>query len=271
MGKIIKGYFEEDYSLLIEDEGDAGIVKSRIFFHDEEPSLTAEEQEEAPVDPAADAMSQEGAVTGRRIEVIGFAGQKRSGKDTAAQIARRYFEEAGWEVHTIAFADALREYALKLDPWVVSDHDGHPEPLARVISAFGWENCKDTSYAESVREVLQRLGADVMRAVDEDVWVKLAGRKMQEILEGGPHSRFVFIFTDVRFENEVQFILENSGAVFEMRRPGRSSEDSHVSEFLELEPNGTNIFAIDNDGNLEQLKKKLSQVLGWLLDGQADL
>ena len=252
MGKIIKGYFEEGYSLLIEDDGDAGIVKSRIFFHDEEPPLTAEEEEEAPED-----LSAGDTVT----KIIGFAGKKRSGKDTAAQIARRYFEEAGWEVHLIGFADALREYALKLNPWVVSDYDRQPQPLARVISTFGWENCKGTSYAESVREVLQRLGTDIMRAADEDVWVKLAARKMQETLEGNPHSRPVFIFTDVRFENEVQFILENSGAVFEMHRPGRSNEDSHVSESLELEPNGFNILRIENDDTVRALGKKVLDAL----------
>ena len=62
MGKIIKGHFEEDYSLVIEDDSDAEIVKSRIFFHDEEPPLTAEEEEEAPDDPAADVMRREGTL-----------------------------------------------------------------------------------------------------------------------------------------------------------------------------------------------------------------
>ena len=61
MGKIIKGYFEEDYSLVIEGDSDAEVVKSTMYFHDEEPPLTVEEEEEAPEDPAADVMRREGA------------------------------------------------------------------------------------------------------------------------------------------------------------------------------------------------------------------
>ena len=200
-------------------------------------------------------------MTGRHVLTIGFAGKKRSGKDTAAQIARWHLEEAGWEVHTIGFADALREYALKLDPWVVSDYDREPQPLSRVIKAFGWENCKGTSYAESVREVLQRLGTDVMRAVDEYVWVRLAASKVRGILEDNPDDYLAFIFTDVRFENEAEYILATSGAVFEMRRPGLNSEDSHASESLELEPNGFNIFRIENDDTVQALGDKVLDAL----------
>ena len=262
MGKIIKGYFEEDYSLVIEDDSDAEIVKSRIFFHDEEPPLTEEGEEEAPEDYEA----RGGAVVWRHVLTIGFAGKKRSGKDAAAQIARGHLEEAGWVVHTISFADALREYALKLNPWVVSDYEDppyatDPQRLSRIVRVFGWEGHKDTSYAESVREALQRLGTDVMRAVDEDVWVRLAARKVQEILKDNPDGDLAFIFTDVRFENEAQFILAKSGAVFEMCRPGLNNEDSHASESLELEPNGINIFRIENDDTVQALGDKVLDAL----------
>ena len=145
--------------------------------------------------------------------VIGLTGLKRSGKTTLA----RELSALGYK--DVAFADPLKDLAVRLDPILTGD-----TRLSQVIDAYGWEYAKD-HYPES-RRILQFLGTEVVREVNPDHWVN---KMRQKICINHPDKKFVV--SDVRFENEADVVRECGGIVVEIIRPGLSlPTDSHSSE-----------------------------------------
>lgn len=96
--------------------------------------------------------------------IVGILGRKQSGKST---LARYLVEDHCYTEH--AYADPLRELALALDQIVLVTPSGQSYGLCHVVESIGWDTAKEQ--IPEVRRVLQRLGTDVFRAIDEDVWV----------------------------------------------------------------------------------------------------
>lgn len=176
--------------------------------------------------------------------LIAFSGFKGAGKDSAAAVL---IDEYGFK--KIAFADALREALLLLDPivWADPDEPGVYVRLSEVVFAFGWDYCKRT-YSE-VRRLMQYFGSEVSRQFfGTDVWVDTLARRYPDIND--PESRYVI--TDCRFANEVDFVLQASGDVCWVDRPGVES-DGHVSETTDPLDRASYVF--NNDGSLDDLKE----------------
>lgn len=157
--------------------------------------------------------------------VLGIMGKKQSGKDT---FAARLVSEHGYT--RLAFADALKESLLELDPIVDATVDtstyGDEQVvlyrLSDAVSEFGWDQVKE-DFPE-VRSLLQRHGVAMRNHVGEDVWVDAVARKIRRI--SGP-----VVVTDVRFPNEADLIEETFGGVLaRIVRPGLVSTDTHISE-----------------------------------------
>jgi len=148
-------------------------------------------------------------VNGRHIALWGYAG---AGKDEAARELCRH----GWV--RVSFADKLREFALALDPAVLTPWVGYVR-LSELVRAWGWEQAKRD--VPEVRELLQRLGTDAGRKVlGENVWV--------DAVMGNLPERAVF--TDCRFRNEADAVRARGGLVVAIDRPGCGPINGHVSE-----------------------------------------
>lgn len=171
--------------------------------------------------------------------LIGLLGKKRSGKDTfAARLALLH----GYS--RVAFADPLKQAALALDPIVgPASIPGHPRPdyrrLSEVVSVLGWEVAKD--HVPEVRQTLQRLGTESIRALDDGFWVRLTMAEVQRRREGtetyASDGQLIdnvardVVVTDVRMLNEAQAIEEAGGTLVRITRPGLAQEgDAHLSE-----------------------------------------
>lgn len=141
--------------------------------------------------------------------VVGIAGKKRVGKDTAAKalVARGYTR--------IGFADELKEAALDLDPLIEGD-----TRLSVLVEEFGWEQAKSVP---ETRRLLQVLGTEVIRHRDGDFWVRSLERRWTQARNP------LLVVPDVRFNNEVAWVLSQGGLIIEIVRPG-SENDSHSSE-----------------------------------------
>lgn len=143
---------------------------------------------------------------------IGLVGRARSGKDTAG---RWLVEHAGYE--RVAFADPLKEVALRLDPWVVYSvpgfFDNETIRLADLVEHIGWNRAK-SEYPE-VRRILQELGA-AMRALDEDFWLRLALERTTDVNAAGSPV----VITDVRYPNEVESLARAGFHLTYIERPG---------------------------------------------------
>ena len=145
--------------------------------------------------------------------LVALAGFARSGKDTAA---RGLIEADGFE--RVAFADPIREALYRANP-LLDTHTG--TRVREFVDAEGWEWAKRKE--PEVRRLLQEVGQAMREVAGEDVWVRAALKRAQEL------DRPV-VFTDTRHENEAQAVRSLGGIVLRIERPGVGPVNDHVSD-----------------------------------------
>lgn len=129
--------------------------------------------------------------------------------------------ERGW--NRVAFADALKVKAL----------------------GMGWDGKKDARG----RRLLCDLGM-AMRAYDPHFWIHRT-----HMARCGPP----WVFTDVRFQNEADFIRGLGGIIVRVIREGLAVGD-HESEAGQLAIRSDQ--SIINDGTIEGLQEQLLEIVG---------
>ena len=158
---------------------------------------------------------------------IGLCGYARTGKDTAA---------AGLDgFRRFAFADALKADA------------------ARALESLGimahWDS---PVFKEQWRPFLVALGAG-MRGIDPDYWVK---RLIYQFAARGVHPGDNVVISDVRYANEVRWILGRGGIVIRIDRPGYGpANDEEKRSFEEIEHVYPRMPRVNNDSTPEELVK----------------
>jgi hypothetical protein len=177
---------------------------------------------------------------------IALTGLARAGKDSvAARLVDR------WGYQRVAFADPLKEAALKVDPILDSAchasycecDDAADYRLSDAIRECGWETAKDS--IPEVRRLLQHYGQTI-REMDPQFWVRAAFAEIRRVRATG-HP---VVITDVRYLNEADALLAAGFRVVRVRRPGQVPGD-HASE-RELIDYPTD-HTIVNAGSLEEL------------------
>lgn len=187
---------------------------------------------------------------------IALIGKARSGKDTTAErLIKKY------AYTRVAFADPLKEMALRADPIVDWEHpdpdeiaDGRSSEerdavhLSELVDGEGWERAKD-DYPE-VRRFLQRLG-QTQREFDEDFWLRIALRKV----EAADNWNLPVVVTDVRYLNEL-LALQNVGfTAVRIVRPATETGDTHASE-TELDSYRTR-YTLQNVNHISELHAQI--------------
>jgi deoxynucleotide monophosphate kinase-like protein len=183
--------------------------------------------------------------------LISFSGLKGSGKDTAAKVL---IEEYGFT--KIAFADALREALLVLDPQLTIEEEWQPPQhmrLSKIVREYGWDWAKNA--IPEVRRLMQVFGTEVGRMLfGENVWVDTLAKRFPDIAE--PESRYVI--TDCRFDNELAFVHANDGTAIWVSRPGVKS-DGHASESDAMA--GKVDYLLRNETTVEELQEDVRFML----------
>ena len=173
------------------------------------------------------------------VGLTGFAG---SGKDTAAQALLN----VGYQRR--AFADPMRKGLLGVNPLVgpAPGEDYGNITLQQLVVGdewnigIGWDRAK-REYGE-VRRLMQAYGTEGGRDIHgQQCWIDAAART----LYGG----IDYVFTDVRFPNERDFIHERGGIVIRICRPGTAAANTHASEQV-LDDCDAGII---NSGSIEEL------------------
>lgn len=173
--------------------------------------------------------------------IIGLTGYAQSGKDS---VGRYLIERHGFT--RVSFADSVRESIYTLDPIV---HTPVAWRISQLVDLIGWERAK-TEHAE-VRRLLQVMGTEVGRMLfGNNVWVDIADRKRQII--SGP-----VVFTDVRFENEADYVQLNGGSVWWVYRAGVGPINAHVSDQIDFPVD----LILPNDGTLDDLYARVDSSL----------
>lgn len=175
--------------------------------------------------------------------IIGITGFARSGKDTIGQ----YLVENKGFVR-VAFADAVRDAVYTLNPDVYSEEENTWETVQYIVDTIGWDRAK-TEYGE-IRRLLQVMGTEVGRMLfGPNVWVNIADKKMLDADD--------YVITDVRFENEAEFVRSLGGIVVRVTRSGVEAINKHSSEMIDFDWD----FEIENDGTIEELYAQIDNLL----------
>lgn len=167
-------------------------------------------------------------------KIITISGKAEAGKDTFALMLQKIGQYNGKKVCILHYADLLKQIATNV---------------------YGWDGLKD--YAG--RQLLQKLGTDIVRKVDENFWVDSIKRLIKVL-----YNEFdLFIIPDARFENEIlkndkSFEYSDKSIAINIVRPNHISlldkeQQNHKSETaLDNKPSLFNI-SILNDGTINDL------------------
>ena len=166
----------------------------------------------------------------RSIPLLGIHGRMGSGKSTYAEMVAKH---------------SCRETKII----------GFTTPLKRIAREIGWDGQKD----KHGRRMLQRLGTEVGRDYNEDVWVDL-----WEVEADLAKNNFLVEADDMRFANEFNRVRNLGGICVKIKR--KSAEPKWWQRWLyrllpflqhhseRLIPDGHFDLVIENDGTLEQLE-----------------
>lgn len=178
--------------------------------------------------------------------IIGLTGLAGSGKDSV----RAVLQQHGYT--GLAFADPIRAMlrALFQEGGISQAHITARELKETPIPQLGF----------SYRQLAQTLGTEWGRALGQDIWVKLANARMDELLAAtfGPVQ---FVISDVRFPNEAALIRARGGQIWHVVRPGVQPVRAHESEAHAITLPCD--FTILNDGTLEDLQGIVPRALEW--------
>lgn len=171
------------------------------------------------------------------MNIIGFAGRKRSGKTTLANFLK---DEHNAVILTIA--NYLKYLCCELvnmtyDELNINKDNGYTFDIVPNDRWYKIIN-KETNIAindikkelknkhiTSIRQLLQVIGTDVIRKYNENWHVM----KLNEAIESYPENTLIVV-DDVRFPNEMKVIAEHSGEVFFIIRPNYLEVSNHSSE-----------------------------------------
>lgn len=201
--------------------------------------------------------------------IVGLVGFIGSGKGTAGDILK----DIGFT--PVSFAKGVKDVAAEMFGWPRHLLEGDTQHSRE------WREQPDPFWSRELgkdftpRYALQLMGTEVGRDVfHKDFWVI----KLKNYMNSNPDQNYVI--TDVRFQNEIEFINDHGGILIEVRRgisphwfdvAGKANRgDLKAEKFMkENGPHesewrwiGDNIhFTICNDGTLEELKEKLLMCL----------
>lgn len=202
--------------------------------------------------------------------IIGISGKARVGKDTTADFLIKAFREKfNKEFIKIAYADGLKEkvmYDFDLT-WDQLYGDLKEVPDKRypkkVNESSNYEDgkvWKEEDLYWTPREILQFIGTDCYRAVDDYFWVK---KLFKTIDENGYKN---VIVSDCRFKSEIDPIKERGGHHVKVIRDydGVVHNKTHQSE-TELEEDYKVDVKINNNSTLDFLEKTAFDTVDFIM------
>ena len=127
------------------------------------------------------------------LKVIGITGYAQSGKDTFCNYALEFLADKKIRCTRKAFADALKKdvHQLCIQKIGVNSFSGNPVEK------------------ELIRPLLVAYGTDIMRKLNDKHWIERLNLDLDICRE----LKVLPIITDLRYENEMQWLQEELGGV----------------------------------------------------------
>jgi len=191
---------------------------------------------------------KEAPVTTSNVRIIGLTGLAHSGKDTIGGMLPAV---------RMSFAQPLKQFCAEV-------FDFRPDQV--------WGNDKeqpDSRYRRPTGELLtprfamQTLGTEWGRNCDPNVWARYGVRKAKQALARGARR---VVFTDCRFINEAQHVIDAGGEIWRVLRPGAGLSGAagvHPSEREQLTPEFGKLVAVDiwNGGTVDELRRQVELLI----------
>lgn len=203
--------------------------------------------------------------------IVGLLGFIGSGKGTVGNILH---DDYGFK--KVSFANHLKDVAALMFGWPRDLLEGETKESRefREIPDVFWSERMGKPFTP--RLALQLFGTEAARNVfHEDFWILSLEREMLK------HPNTNFVITDVRFQNEIEFVNKMNGILIEVERGFRphwydiaaqanrgstnaekfmrETEKIHESEWRWIGCAET--YSVQNDGTLVDLKNKTDKVL----------
>lgn len=172
--------------------------------------------------------------------IIGLSGASKSGKNTVANIMKKYLPDRYLEE---MFARSLKKIHCFLTNCTMEDLESQEFKASEI--GPNWKDSKGLPITH--RQLLEHT-ANRLRDLCPDIWVNTA----ESSFEWGDT-----IFTDVRYRNEAARIKSHNGIII---RIIRDSQDNNLESNKELDLI-TPDYSIYNDGTLEELEEAVKIIL----------
>lgn len=164
--------------------------------------------------------------------IIAFAGRKQSGKTSCAEYIKKLFGkslidsspelldlypmELKKSVNIYNFADPLKNLCIEILGLEYRQCYGHDNDKNELV------NCYQNNKQLTAREVLQVVGTEMFRSLQQNVWSEATIRKILK------DNHDIALIADCRFPNEVDAIKAADGIVIKLTRNLYNSD--HCSE-----------------------------------------
>jgi len=214
--------------------------------------------------------------------VLGFSGKKQSGKSTACQIIRSYNQNMievslasklketcarVFDIELKSFDCNIRKEMELCDPIVLKSYH-----ILNILESYfdsyqisqDFLNKHEGKILISRRHILQYVGTEILRSIDNEVHTKALWKKMQMSPEA------IFVISDIRFPNEYSFFKDKLGDKFQCyyvkRNEAESKVDGHSSETSMNETALLCEHTLENNGTLAEYKKTISKTFKDLIN-----
>lgn len=186
--------------------------------------------------------------------LVGLTGKAGSGKSTAAQ----FLDACGFYEFTLAYP--LKNACQHI--FNLTSDQLYDQEQKEII---------DPRWGFSPRELLQIVGTDLFRNhFGHDIWIDNLHQRITTALDVDDENVKVVI-SDLRFSNEVDWVLEQGGYVLHLVRDtttARGSAAAHKSEMYVPPTTGGNVITIENNGTIDQLQNQIESFVLNTLKGK---
>ena len=174
--------------------------------------------------------------------IIGILGNKGHGKDTISDhLTSKY------NFHKKAFAEPLKEICHILFGFNNEQLYGN---LKEIPDKY-WKITPRNAMQFVGTELFRNKMSDLIPGISHNFWLECMRR------QSGKYDRLVI--SDVRFQNEVDFIHEMNGIVIKVERGNKETNDVHASESEILQVTNYD-FYIENNSDFQTLYSKVDNL-----------
>lgn len=175
--------------------------------------------------------------------IIGITGLKGAGKSTVAAIIHRKYSFPEY-----TFAGPLK-YLCQI-AFLLEQRQLHDPVLKEQV---------DPRWGLSPRQMMQTLGTECFRGhFGPDYWLKLLKERL------ATESTPFVIVSDVRFENEADFVKQQGGIVVRVERAAATTIDAHITEAGQADIQAD--IVVQNDSTVQALEQQVSGLMTTIFE-----